>query len=403
MSDEPAAVRPLDGIRVLDTSSFLAGPFCATQLAEFGAEVIKIELPSGEVGRRFGTPTACGDSLVFLSEQRNKKSLTLDLRTPEGAAILKDLAATADVLVENFQTGTLERWGIGWDELHCRNPRLVMVRITGYGQTGPYRDRPGFGRIANAFGGLSFLAGYPDRPPVTPGSATIPDYLAGIYGAYGVLLALRARDLTGEGQVVDIGLYEPVFRILDELAAAYHHGGYVRQRMGPGTVNAVPHSHYPCADGRWVAIACTTDKIFERLAIAMGRPELAGSGAWGTYRQREAARDSVDDAVAQWTRTMPRHEVLALCEAEQVPCGPVYSIDEIFEDPQYRARGNIRIVEDARVGTVAVPSPVPRLTATPGGIDRLGPALGAHTREVLGGVLGLSDERIAELRAKGVV
>jgi crotonobetainyl-CoA:carnitine CoA-transferase CaiB-like acyl-CoA transferase len=399
----PPGVKPLQGIRVLDVSSFLAGPFCATQLGEFGAEVIKIELPSGEVGRKFGTPTPCGDSLVFLSEQRNKKSLTLDLRTPEGAAILRDLVGQADVLVENFQVGTMERWGVGWEELRRRNRRLVMVRITGYGQTGPYRDRPGFGRIANAFGGLSFLAGYPDRPPVTPGSATIPDYLAGIYGAYGALLALRARDLTGEGQVVDIGLYEPVFRILDELAAAFHHGGYVRQRMGPGTVNAVPHSHYPCADGRWVAIACTTDKIFERLAAAMGRPELAGDGPYGTYRGREAARDAVDGLVADWTRTMPRHAVLARCEEEQVPCGPVYSIDEIFADPQYEARENIRIVEDERAGQVAVPNVVPRLTATPGGIASLGPPLGSHTGEILGGILGMSDEAIAALKAKGVV
>src|SRR5882757_4350756 len=290
-----APIRPLEGIRVLDVSSYIAGPFCTTQLAEFGAEVIKLELPgTGDALRNFGTRSNGDETLLFLSEQRNKKSVTLDLRKPEGAAILKQLVAQADVLVENFQVGTLERWGVGWEDLRAVNPRLVMVRISGYGQTGPYRDRPGFGRIANAFGGLSFLAGYPDRPPVTPGSATIPDYLAGLYGALGAMYALRARDLTGEGQVVDIGLYEPVFRILDELAPVFHQSGAVRQRMGPGTVNAVPHSHYPTADGRWIAIACTTDKIFERLAVTMGRPELAGAGKYGTYRQREALREEVD-------------------------------------------------------------------------------------------------------------
>jgi len=235
-------IQPMDNIRVLDVSSFLAGPFCTTQLAEFGADVLKVELPTiGDALRRFGTITENGDSLPWLSEYRNKKSITLDMRLPEGAAILKRLVEKADVMVENFQPGTLEKWGLGWDVLKEINPRLILVRISGYGQTGPYRDRPGFGRIANAFGGLSYLAGYPDRPPVTPGSATIPDYLAGLYGALGVMFALRARERTGKGQMVDIGLYEPIFRILDELAPAYSLNGYVRERMGPATVNVVPH------------------------------------------------------------------------------------------------------------------------------------------------------------------
>ncbi len=273
MSQAQQQIMPLDTIRVIEISSFLAGPFCATQLAEFGAEVIKAELPGvGDALRKLGTPTECGESLPFLSECRNKKSITLDLRTPDGGKLLKSLVEKADVVVENFQPGTLERWGLGWDVLSAINPRLIMVRISGYGQTGPNRDRPGFGRIGNAFGGLSFLAGYPDRPPVTPGSATIPDYLAGIYGAMGVLLALQARERTGHGQYIDIGLYEPVFRILDELAPAFQQKGYVRQRMGPGTVNVVPHSHYPTQDDRWIAIACTSDKIFARLAAVMDAP-----------------------------------------------------------------------------------------------------------------------------------
>ena len=404
MSKTAPSPKPLQGIRVLDLSSFISGPFCTTQLAEFGAEVIKIELPKvGDAFRRFGTPSKSGDSLIFMSEQRNKKSITLDLRTPEGAELAKQLAANVDIVVENFQVGTLEGWGIGYDQLRKHNPRLIMVRITGYGQTGPYRDRPGFGRIANAFSGLSFLAGYPDRAPVTPGSATIPDYLTGIYGAYGALLALRARDITGEGQMIDIGLYEPVFRILDELASAYHETGRVRQRMGPATVNAVPHSHYPTKDGRWVAIACTTDKIFERLAAAMGRPEIAGGGPYGTFKQRTAARDAVDALVSDWTRGLGRDDVLETCAAYQVPCGPVYAIDEIFDDPQYKARENILILEDERAGEIAVPNVVPRLSETPGAIEWLGSPLGAHNREVFGELLGLSDERIAELSEKGVI
>ena len=404
MENANKSIQPLDDLKVIDVSSFLAGPFCSTQLAEFGADVIKLELPEvGDALRRFGSITPNGDSLPWLSECRNKKSATLDLRKPEGAELLKALIKDADVLVENFQPGTLEKWGLGWDVLKEVNPRLIMVRISGYGQTGPYSPRPGFGRIGNAFGGLSYLAGYPDRPPVTPGSATIPDYLAGLYGALGVLLSIQALKKTGRGQVVDIGLYEPIFRILDELAPSYHMKGYVRERMGPGTVNVVPHSHYPTKDEKWVAIACTSDKIFERLAEAMGVPEWGGKGKWGTIGQREAEREIVDQYVGDWSATMTRDEVLAICESFQVPCGSVYSIDEIFEDPQYAARENIQYLKDAYGQEHAIPNLVPRLTDTPGKIRTLGPALGQHNEEVFGKRLGLSAARIAELVAKGVI
>ncbi|MSP51638.1 MAG: CoA transferase [Alphaproteobacteria bacterium] len=396
--------RPLSGIRALDVATFVAAPYCATMMAEFGAEVIKVELPGiGDPVRKFGTPTESGDSLVWLSEGRNKKSLTLDLRKPEGASLFRELAAKSDVICENFQPGTLERWGVGYDALAALNPGLVMVRVSAYGQTGPYRDRPGFGRIANAFSGISYLAGYPDRPPVTPGSATLADYLSGLYGFAGALLALQSRAKTGRGQVVDLGLYESVFRILDELAPAYQRTGFIRERMGPGTVNAVPHSHYPTKDRRWVAIACTSDKIFARLAEVMGRPDVAGAGSYGTYDRRVAAREEVDAFVGAWTKTLPRADLLALCDRGQVPCGPVYAIDEIFEDPQYQARENIVVMKSAGVGDVAVPNVVPRLTATPGGIDWLGPALGRDTDELLKHLLGLTAERIAELKTKKVV
>lgn len=403
-STSGAPVQPLDGLKVIDISTFLAGPFCSTQLGEFGADVIKVEQPGvGDPARRFGTITDCGESLPFLSESRNKRSVTLDLRKPDGAALLKRLLVDADILVENFQPGTLEGWGLGWDVLHAVNPRLIMVRISGFGQTGPYKGRPGFGRIGNAFGGLSFLAGYPDRPPVTPGSATLSDYMTGIYGALGALLAVQAREKTGRGQVVDIGLYEPMFRMLDELAPAYHLKGYVRQRMGPGTVNVVPHSHYPTSDGRWVAIACTNDKIFSRLAEAMDVPELAGDGRWGTIRQREADRVQVDNFVTQWSASLTRDEVLTTCDRFQVPCGPVYAIDEIFEDPHYKARGNIAFVKDDRVGELAIPNVMPRLSDTPGGITGLGPSLGAHNEEIFAGQLGLSADQIRSLQEEGTI
>ena len=403
----PPGPGALGGIRVLDIATFIAGPYCATFLAEFGAEVVKVEMPgTGDPTRKFGTPTPCGDSLVWLSEGRNKKSLTINFKNPQGAALLKKLVEKADVLVENFQPGTLEGWGLGWEDLKEHNPRLVMVRISAYGQTGPYSPRPGFGRIANAFGGISFLAGYPDRPPVTPGSATLPDYLSGMYGAMGALVALRAREHTGVGQVVDIGLYESVFRILDELAPAYHYKGTVRQRMGPGTVNVVPHSHYPTSDGRWIAIACTSDKIFARLAEVMGRQELAGAGIWGTVAQREADRAAVDALVGAWTGRHTREEVLALCSAGEVPCGPLYAIDEIFEDPQYRARDNIAYITEPRVpgkNQFAVPNVMPRLTGTPGRIDWLGPPLGSHTEDVLKDWAGLGPDEISALRKAGAI
>jgi crotonobetainyl-CoA:carnitine CoA-transferase CaiB-like acyl-CoA transferase len=399
-----ARVLPLEGVRVIDVSTFISGPFATTQLAEFGAEVIKLELPVvGDPLRKFGTVTPNGDTLPWLSECRNKKSATLDLRKPEGAELLKRMCAEADILVENFQPGTMEKWGIGWDVLHAVNPRLIMVRISGYGQTGPYSGRPGFGRIGNAFGGLSYLAGYPDRPPVTPGSATIPDYLSGIYGAMGAMLAMEARRKTGRGQVVDIGLYEPVFRILDELAPAFQHKGYVRERMGPGTVNVVPHSHYPTKDNRWIAIACTSDKIFARLAAAMGAPELADDGKWGTIRQREAARAEVDAYVGAWTSSFTRDELLQTCEEAQVPCGPVYAIDEIFEDPQYKARGNILTMQDPRIGELAIPNLVPRLSETPGEVKWLGPAMGEHNAEIYRDWLKLSDAEMEALAAARVI
>jgi succinyl-CoA:(S)-malate CoA-transferase subunit B len=398
---EPTA---LAGLRVIDASTFLAGPFCATQLGEFGAEVIKVELPGvGDPTRRFGTMSPAGDSLTWLSESRNKKSVTLDLRTPEGAALFKRLVRVSDVLVENFQTGTLEGWGLGWEDLRVENRGLVMVRITGFGQTGPYRNRPGFGRVANGFGGLSFLSGYPDRPPANPGTATVPDYLAGAYGAMGALIALRARDATGEGQVVDIGLYEPVFRILEELAPVYHQTGFVRQRTGASIYLVAPHSHYPTKDDRWVAIACTNDKIFERLAALMSRPDVAGDGKYGTVKQRVAALEEIDAFVTEWTRRHTRAELLHMCEEAQVPCGPIYSVEDAFADPQYAARNNILFAQDPRAGEVAVPNTVPRLTGTPGKVEWLGPPLGAHNTEIYAGLLGLSEQEMKDLAGRGVI
>ena len=274
--DEP--ILPLEGIRILDIATFVAAPFASTILSEFGAEVIKVENPKGgDPWRHYGTKTARdGDTLAWMTESRNKTSVTLDLRTPEGVDILKRLVAVSDVMCENFRPGTLERWGLGWNVLNEINPKLVLLRVSGYGQTGPYKKRPGFARIAQAFGGLTYLAGMPEGPPVTPGSTSLADYTSGLYGALGILIALKSRDRSGEGQVIDMALYESIFRFLDELVPAYAKEGTVRQREGMGTKLACPHGHFHTEDDKWVSIACTSDRMFERLAKVMGSPELAG-------------------------------------------------------------------------------------------------------------------------------
>jgi crotonobetainyl-CoA:carnitine CoA-transferase CaiB-like acyl-CoA transferase len=389
---------------VLDIATFLAAPFAGTVLADFGAEVIKVEQPKvGDPLRRFGTSTEVGDTLVWLSEARNKKSVTLDLRTPQGADIFRALVAKSDVVLENFRPGTLEKWGLGFDTLSAINPGLVMLRISAYGQTGPMRDKPGFARIAHAFGGLSALAGEPGRPPVVPGSTSLADYMSGLWGAVGVLLALRARERTGRGQVIDIALYESVFRVLDEIAPAYARTGFVRERQGADTVNVAPHSHYRTASGDWVAIACTSDKMFERFAAVMGRPELASMPEFSTSQARVARLDEVNRIVSEWAASLPTHEVLARCEAGEVPCGPLYTIAEIFKDPQYHARGNLLHVNDPRVGPLVLPAAMPKLSDTPAEHRHAGPALGQHTAEVLQSLLGIEPEALRELAQAGVV
>lgn len=397
--DRPAA---LSGLRVLDAATFIAGPYAAAILGEFGAEVVKVEQPgTGDPMRRFGTMTPRGDTLAWLSEARNKRSVTLNLRAPEGAALFKRLAADSDVVIENFRPGTLEAWGLGWEDLRAVNPRLVMLRVSGYGQTGPYRDRPGFARIAHAVGGLSYLAGMPGEVPVTPGSTSLGDYMSGLYGAIGVLIALRHRDATGAGQFIDIGLYESVFRVLDELAPAYAWDGKVREREGSGTLNACPHGHFQCGDGEWLAIACTNDKMFARLCAVMDRPDLAARFATVEARLRD--RMIVDGEVQAWTRSMDRAAVVEACVAGEVPCGPINSIADIFDDPHFAARGNILRVAERLLGDIAVPNVVPRLSETPGQVHHLGPVIGEANGEVYGRRLGLSPDDMARLRKAGVI
>ena len=397
---------PLDGIRVVDVGTFIAGPHSASILGEFGAEVYKVEHPiAGDPLRRFGTTTKRHDStLMWLTEARNKKSVTIDLRVPAGAALFRRLVARCDVLVENFKPGTLEKWGLGETVLRQDHPGLVMLRVTGYGQTGPYRDRPGFAHIAHAMGGLSYLAGFPGQTPVVPGSTPLGDYMSGLYGAIGIMVALRHRQKTGMGQVIDIGIYEAVFRQLDEIAAVYGMFGRIREREGAGTVIACPHGHFRTKDDKWVAIACTTDKMFARLVEdAMKRPELASSGLYGVKANRLAARKEVDGMVSQWTMSLSREEVMQKCITADVPIGQINSIADIFADPHFRARKTLITVDVPDVGPVVVPGVFPRLSRTPGRISTLGPRLGEHTEEVLGSLLEVSSAELKELRKSRVI
>jgi succinyl-CoA:(S)-malate CoA-transferase subunit B len=406
-ADLPQAPRlPLAGIRVLDIATVIAAPYCATLLGEFGADVLKLEHPDGgDALRRFGTPSKRGDTLTWLSEGRNKRSMTLDLRTAEGAEVFKSLIAQADVLCENFRTGTLERWNLGWEVLREVNPRLVMLRVTGYGQTGPYKDRPGFARVAHAMGGIAYLAGMPKGTPVTPGSTTLGDYITGLYGCFGVLMALRHRDRTGEGQYIDAALYESIFRCTEELAPAYGLYGTVRERAGSSHNDfAVPHGHFATRDGRWVAISCATDMLFARLAQAMGRPDLAQPHTYGKQDQRLAHRHDVNEVVRDWCGSLTRDEVLQRCYATDTPAGPLNNIADIFGDRQFHARRNMVAIDAPDTGEqVIVPTPVPRLSETPGSIRSLGPKLGEHTDEILRGLLGMGDDEIALLRAKKAI
>jgi len=388
-SGSDSTAKPLDGVRVLDLATFVAAPFAATILGEFGAEVIKVEHPDGgDPMRRFGTPTEESDlSLAWLSEARNKHSVTLDLRSDADVAVFKELVRRADVVCENFRPGALERWGLGWDVLQGLNPRLVLLRISGYGQDGPYRDRPGFARIAHAVGGLTYLAGMPDGPPVTPGSTSLADYISGLYGAVGILMAMREVERSGRGQVIDVALFESIFRVLDELAPLYARHGIVRAPEGIGTRNACPHGHFVCGDGKWVAIACTADRIWTRMANnVLELPELALSHP--TTQDRIADRDIIDGAVEAFTKAHTLSEVIARCTAGDVPCGAINSIEDIFADEHFAARGVLAEFVHETLGKLIVPNVLPRLSETPGEIGSLGPRLGDWDGDRLAALLG---------------
>jgi formyl-CoA transferase len=393
---------PLSDVKVIELGQLIAGPFCTRILAEFGAEVIKIESPDGGDPLRQWRKLHQGTSLWWFVQARNKKSVTVNLKSPEGQEIVRRLAADADIVVENFRPGAMEKWGLGYEELSGANPGLVMVRLSGYGQSGPYKDRPGFGAIAEAMGGLRYVTGYPDRPPVRVG-ISLGDAVAALYGVIGALMALRQREVNGgRGQVVDVALYEAVFSLMESLLPEYDMTGFVRERSGASLPGIVPSNTYTTRDGKYVVIGANGDSIFKRLMSAIGRDDLANDPALARNDGRVRRTEELDGVIGHWCARHDLEEVLAVLEAADVPSGKIYDIADIARDLHYRARG---MIEEARMPDgkpLKVPGIVPGLSATPGATRWLGPALGEHTREVLAR-LGYDEDKITQLQERGVV
>ncbi|MCA9658273.1 MAG: CoA transferase [Myxococcales bacterium] len=406
MERHAGSTQALAGLRVLELGQLIAGPFAAAYLAGFGADVIKIEDPRRGDPLRSWRKLYDGTSLWWRVIARNKRSVAVDLRAPEGQALVRRLVAEGhvDVVVENFRPGRLEAWGLGYDALAALNPRLIMARISGYGQTGPKANEPGFANIAESVAGLRYLTGEPGRPPVRS-QVSLGDTIAGLHAALGVLTAVYARDVggSGEGQVIDVALTESIFAMLESLLPEYDVFGHVRERAGAGLEGIVPTGTYACKDGAFVVIGANSDSMFRRLMRAIGRDDLADDPAFGSNAGRVEHEARIDAAIRGYAEAHAAREVMATLTAAEIAVGPIQSIAEIVRDPHFIARG---LFEQATLGDglgVRVPAVVPRLTATPGGTRWLGPELGAHTREVLGGLLGLDDATLERLIAGGVL
>jgi formyl-CoA transferase len=371
---------PLEGLKVLELGSLIAGPFCGRLLADFGATVIKVEPPQGDALRQWSLVTEHG-SLWSMVQSRNKRSITADLRTEEGRAVARALAADCDILIENFRPGRMEEWGLGYEDLCVTNPGLVMVRISGFGQTGPSRGKPGFGNIAESMGGIRYVTGWPDRPPLRVG-LSIADSVAALYGTIGALIALQERATSGQGQVVDVALTEGVFSLLEAILPEFGHTGSPRGRTGNTLNGAAPSNVYVTGDEKYLAIGANGDSIFRRLAKAMDRPELADDARFASNQARRDNVVELDALIAAWTGSLPLAAAREALEQQDVPAGPVFSIADIVADEQYQARDMIVEVPDERVGTILMPGIVPRLERTPGSIRWPGPELGRDTEEI---------------------
>ena len=403
MSTGDTTAGPLTGFRVLDISTMIAAPFAAALLGDMGAEIIKVELPGAGDTLRHVAPMYANRSLYWSVLGRNKCSITLDLRVPRGRELFLQLVQRSDALVENFRPGTLERWDLGYDTLKSANPDIVLVRVSGYGQDGPYRDKAGFGTPAAAMGGLTYITGFPDRPPITVPIA-LADYLAGLFAAIGGLAALLERERNGRGgQWLDVSLYESVFRLLEAVVPAYGKNGVVRERSGNRTGQSSPIGSYRTSDGRYMVLSVSTDRVWLRMTDAMGHPEWATDPRYISNPERTKRADEVDALVGGWFAEHTAEEAQRRLDDAGVPVSPIYSIADIFEDAQYRAREDIIAPEDPEVGPVPMPAVLPRFSRTPGGVRFVGPPLGEHNTQVYGGLLGLSQEEQRQLRDDGII
>jgi crotonobetainyl-CoA:carnitine CoA-transferase CaiB-like acyl-CoA transferase len=396
-----ASPQALKDLKVVDCATLLAGPLIATLLADYGADVVKVEHPRGDALRSFGW-VKDGVSLWWLFVNRNKRCVSLNLGAPAGAALLKELVADADVLVENFRPGTMERWGLGWEELSALNPRLVMVRVTGFGQSGPYAARPGYGTLAESMSGFAHLNGYPDGPPTLPPLA-LADGVAACVGAFATLAALRHRDATGRGQVVDQAIYEPLFWMFGTQALAYDQLGIIPGRTGNRTPMTVPRNSFQAADGRWFGLSGASQSVAERVVRLVGRDDLVEQEWFADHTGRLAHQDEVEDAIAEWVSKRSSVDVIAAFEAVGAAIAPMYTIGDIFGDPQYAARETIPTVEHETLGPVRVPGVVSRLLATPGAVRHLGRAPGADNEAVFTGRLGHTAAELAAWREEATI
>jgi len=393
---------PLQGVKVIEIGTLIAGPYAASLLAQFGAEVIKIESPVDGDPLRKWRKLHKGTSLWWYSQSRNKKSLTLNLKAEKGQQIVRDLVKDADIVIENFRPGALEGWGLGWADLSRINPKLVMVRVSGYGQSGPYRERPGFAAIAESMGGLRYLAGYPDRPPVRVG-VSIGDTLASLYGVIGALMAMYHLKVNGgRGQYIDVALYEAVFGVMESLIPEFSGFGHIRERTGSSLPGISPSNTYLCKDGRYVIIAGNSDSIFKRLMHAIDRADLAEDPKLARNDGRAQHNEMLDDAISEWTTQHDLEHVLKVLEGADVPSGRIYTAADIYDDPHYRARDMIQRFALPDGQPIDIPGIVPKLSETPGTTAWLGPALGQHTEEVLAS-LGIKGTEVEQLRKQGVI
>ena len=393
----------LKGLRVIEMGQLIAGPFCGQLMADFGAEVIKLEPPGkGDPMREWGHEKPEGVSLWWSVIARGKKSVEIDARQPDGQALIRDLVAGSDVLIENFRPGTMEKWGLGYDALAAVNPRLVMIRVSGYGQTGPYAHKAGFGAIGEAMGGLRHVVGDPSTPPSRMG-ISIGDTLAATFACLGGMMALHARTRTGRGQVVDSAIYEAVLAVMESLVTEYAYSGYVRERTGATLPRIAPSNVYPTRDGAYVLIAANQDNVFRRLTAAMGRPELADDPRYATHDARGERQAELDALIAAWTLGQDRVALGALLDEAGVPRGDIYRGAEMLEDAHFTARDTIARVMHPKLGELRMQNVAPRLSDTPGRIRGAGPELGEHNDAVLRGVLGLDAVRLAELQAARVI